>query len=101
MQASNGQRKEATMSAMSELSDYIDAQRERLHKALSQVMVYNHGACDIDVDTLIEDEFEAALKRVDTYAAQLGVPWHVALASLVRSFEAQVAWIIKEIEGEE
>lgn len=89
------------MSALSELSDYIEAQRERLHQALSQVMVYNHWACDHDVDALIETEFEAALKRVDTYAAQLGVPWHVALTSLVRSFEAQVAWIIKEIEGEE
>ena len=89
------------MSALSDLSDYIEAQRERLHNALTQITVYSHWACDHDIDALIEAEFEAALKRVDTYSAQLGVPWHVALASLVRSFEAQVAWIIKEIEGEE
>lgn len=89
------------MSALSELSEYIEAQRERLHQALSQVIVFNHWACDHDVDEIIETEYEEALKRVDAYAAQLGVPWHVALTSLVRSFEKQVAWIIKEIEGEE
>lgn len=89
------------MSALSDLSDYIETQRERLHNALTQITVYNHWACDHDIDTLIEAEFETALKRVDTYAAQLGAPWHVALAALVRSFEKQVAWIAKEIEGEE
>lgn len=89
------------MTALSELSDYIEAQRKRLHQALSIIMVYNHWTCDHDVDALIENEYEAALKRVDTYSAQLGVPWHVALASLVRSFEAQIAWSVKEIEGEE
>lgn len=89
------------MTALSDLSDYIEAQRERLHNALTQITVYNHWACDHDIDELIEAEFEEALKRVDTYAAQLGVPWQVAITSMVRAVEKQVAWIIKEIEGEE
>ena len=89
------------MSSLQDLSDYIEAQRERLHQGITYVATLNHWGCDHNIDTIIERDFDEALRQIDKTTAMLGVPWQVGVTHMVREIETQVAEIIREIEGDE
>lgn len=86
--------------SLQEINDFCEQQRERLHQAISQIIVYEHWNCAHEVDTLIANEYEHVLHKVDE-STRLGVPWHAGIANMVRIREVYVQAIVREIEGDE
>lgn len=86
------------MSALQELSDYIDQHRQRLYDALHTLINWSHadGDCPHNPADCLEADYETTLKQIDRYAVTTGQPWHIGLAEMVRISEKNVQQIKEE-----
>ena len=96
MQASNGHRKEATLSALSERAEQIEHQRERLHDGIERIYAVAHTWCSCDYTQTVEDEFEACLKVVDLAVIRAGAFYVVEISRLADKVCAEADRIEKE-----
>ena len=100
MQASNGPKKEATLSALQDRSDMIEHQRERLHNGIERIYAVAHAWCSCDYTQTVEDEFEACLKVVDLAVIRVGAFYVVELSKLADRVCAEADRIEREGVGE-
>ena len=100
MQASNGPKKEATLSALSDRADMIEHQRERLHDGIERIYAVAHAWCSCDYTQTVEDEFEACLKVVDLAVIRAGAFYVVEIKRLADKVSAEADRIEKEGVGE-
>lgn len=76
------------MNTLGELSNYVEEQRERLYNAIAKVAHYDHEGHSCDIQRVISEQFDAALKSIDRDSMQAGVPWAEYIALLAQRFEA-------------
>ena len=100
MQASNGQRKEEALSALSERAEQIEHQRERLHNGIQRIYDVAHAWCSCDYTQTVEDEFEACLKVVDLAVIRAGAFYVVEISRLADRVEKEAERIEREGIGE-
>ena len=103
MQEPNGQRKEATLSALQDRSDMIETQRQRLYDGIKRIYEVCHGYCDCTNDALkqyIDDEFEASLRVIDLAVIRAGAFYAVEIKRLADKVCAEAERIEKEGIGE-
>ena len=96
MQASNGPRKEATLSALQDRSDMIEQQRKRLYDGIERIYAVAHAWCSCDYQQTIEDEFEACLKVVDLAVIRAGAMYVVEIKRLADKVCAEADRIERE-----
>ena len=70
------------MSALSDRSDMIEHQRERLYDGIQRIYDVAHAWCSCDYTQTVEDEFESCLKVVDLAVIRVGAFYVVELKSL-------------------
>ena len=100
MQASNGPKKEAALSALSDRAEAIEHQRERLYDGIQRIYDVAHAWCSCDYTQTIEDEFEACLKVVDLAVIRAGAFYVVEISRLADRVCAEADRIEKEGIGE-
>ena len=103
MQEPSGQRKEATLSALSDRSDMIEHQRERLHNGITRIYDVAHAYCacpDSEIKRIIDDEFEASLRVIDLAVIRAGAFYVVEIKRLADKVCAEADRIEKEGVGE-
>ena len=100
MQASNGPKKEAELSALQEHADMIEQQRKRLHDGIERIYAVAHAWCSCDYTQTVEDEFEACLKVVDLAVIRAGAFYVVEISRLADKVCAEAERIEKEGAGE-
>ena len=100
MQASNGPKKEATLSALQDRSEMIEHQRERLYDGIERIYAVAHAWCSCDYTQTIEDEFEACLKVVDLSVIRAGAFYVVEISRLADKVCAEAERIEREGIGE-
>ena len=100
MQASNGPKKEATLSALQDRADMIERQRKRLYDGIQRIYDVAHAWCSCDYTQTIEDEFEACLKVVDLAVIRAGAFYVVEISRLADRVEKEADRIEKEGIGE-
>ena len=96
MKASNGQKKGANMSALSDRAEAIETQRERLYDGIERIYAVAHAWCSCDYTQTVEDEFEACLKVVDLAVIRVGAFYVVELKRLADKICAEAERIEKE-----
>ena len=96
MQASNGPKKGAMLSALQDRSDMIEHQRERLHDGIERIYSVAHAWCSCDYTQTVEDEFEACLKVVDLAVIRSGAFYVVEIKRLADKVCAEAERIEKE-----
>ncbi|RBP66416.1 hypothetical protein DFO66_103363 [Brevibacterium sanguinis] len=86
------------MSALQEVADFAESQRERLCHAITATIDHLHSdeGCNRPAEECVAWEMEHALRMVDYYAVTLGTPWHVAVKFMADSYERALA----KLEGE-
>ena len=100
MQASNGHRKEAALSALQDRSEMIEQQRERLYDGIERIYAVAHAWCSCDYTQTVEDEFEACLKVVDLAVIRAGAMYVVEIKRLADKVCTEAERIEKEGIGE-
>ena len=100
MQEPNGQRREATLSALSDRAEAIETQRKRLHDGIERIYAVARAWCSCDYTQAIEDEFEACLKVVDLAVIRAGAFYVVEISRLADRVEKEADRIEKEGIGE-
>lgn len=103
MQASNGQRKEATMSALQDRANMIEQQRQRLYDGINRIYQVCHGYCDCSNDALkqyIDEEFEASLRVIDLAVIRAGAFYAVEIKRLADKICTEAERIEREGVGE-
>ena len=70
------------MSALTDRSEMIEHQRERLHDGIKRIYDVAHAWCNCDYQQDIDDEFEACLKVVDLAVIRAGAFYVVELKRL-------------------
>ena len=78
MQASNGHKKETTMSALSDRAEAIETQRQRLHDGIQKIYDVAHAYCacpDSEIKRIIDEEFEASLRSAGIRTASSMPVW--------------------------
>ena len=88
------------MSALSDRSDMIEHQRERLHNGITRIYDVAHAWCSCDYQQTIEDEFEACLKVVDLAVIRAGAFYVVEIKRLADKVCAEAERIEREGVGE-
>ena len=88
------------MSALSDRSEMIEHQRERLRDGIRRIYDVAHAWCDCDYQQDIEDEFEACLKLIDQAVIRMGAFYVVELKRLADKVCAEAERIEKEGAGE-
>lgn len=87
------------MSALQELSDFIDDQRLLLFDGIERMVAVNHENCDHNLTEIVDEEFEAALKEIDRTVVATGAPYQTIITTWARN--AQKAAQQWETEGTE
>ena len=100
MQASNGHRKGATLSALQDRAEMIEQQRERLYDGIERIYAVAHAWCSCDYKQTVEDEFEACLKVVDLAVIRAGAMYVVEIKRLADKVCTEADRIEKEGIGE-
>ena len=100
MQASNGQKKGANVSALQDRSDMIEQQRKRLYDGIERIYAVAHAWCSCDYTQTVEDEFEACLKVVDLAVIRAGAFYVVELSKLADRVCTEADRIDREGVGE-
>lgn len=86
------------MSALQDLSDFIDQQRDLLFDGVERIIAVNHWDCHHNITELVDEEFELALKEIDRTVINTGTPYQAVLAGWARNAQ-QLAQQIEDIEG--
>ena len=103
MLASNGQRKEATLSALSDRAEAIETQRQRLYDGIQKIYDVAHAYCacpDSEIKRIIDEEFEASLRVIDLAVIRVGAMYVVEIKRLADKVCAEAERIEKEGAGE-
>ena len=74
----------------------IETQRQRLFDGIQRINAVQHAWCDCDLTTIIDDEFEAALRLIDLAVIRMGAFYVVELKRLADKMCAEADRIEKE-----
>ena len=88
------------MSALSDRSEMIEHQRERLHDGIKRIYDVAHSWCNCDYQQDIEAEFEASLRLIDQAVIRMGAFYVVELKRLADKVCVEAERIEKEGAGE-
>lgn len=88
------------MSALQDLSDWIDDQRLLLFDGVERIVAVNHWECHHDITELVDEEFELALKEIDRTVVTTGTPYQAVIAGWANNAQ-KLATQIEAIEGDE
>ena len=91
------------MSALSDRSDMIEHQRERLHNGITRIYDVAHAYCacpDSEIKRVIDDEFEASLRVIDLAVIRAGAFYVVEIKRLADKVCAEAERIEREGVGE-
>lgn len=86
------------MSTLRDLSEYVEAQRERLEAAIHKVVTATHadGSCPHPPHICAATDLEHALREVDTATVKHGVPWQVGVKYMADNYEQALARLKEE-----
>ena len=88
------------MSALSDRSNMIEHQRERLYDGIERIYAVSHAWCSCDYTQIVEDEFEACLKVVDLAVIRAGAFYVVEIKRLADRVCTEAERIEREGIGE-
>lgn len=88
------------MSALQELSDYIDDQRLLLFDGVERMVAVNHWNCHHNITDIVDEEFEMALKTIDRTVVASGTPYQAVITGWARNAQ-KLATQLENIEGED
>ena len=91
------------MSALSERSEQIEHQRQRLYDGITRIVETCHGYCncpDTQLKQEIDNEFEASLRVIDLAVIRAGAFYAVEIKRLADKVCAEAERIEKEGVGE-
>ncbi|CAH1193887.1 Hypothetical protein ROUS_64 [Brevibacterium phage Rousseau] len=88
------------MSALQELSAWIDDQRDLLFDGIERIIAVNHWDCHHDTTELVDEEFELALKEIDRKVVTTGTPYQTVITGWANNAQ-KLATQIEAIEGDE
>ena len=91
------------MSALSDRSEQIEHQRQRLYDGITRIIETCHGYCncpDTQLKQEIDNEFEASLRVIDLVVIRAGAFYVVEIKSMADKVCAEADRIEKEGIGE-
>lgn len=88
------------MSALQELSDFIDDQRLLLFDGVERIIAVNHWDCHHDITELVDEEFELALKTIDQTVRASGAPYQTVITAWASNAQ-KLATRLEATEGDE
>ena len=88
------------MSALQDLSDFIDDQRLLLFDGVERIAAVNHWDCHHDITELVDEEFELALKEIDRTVVTTGTPYQAIITGWANNAQ-KLATRLEDAEGDE